>query len=211
MSATPRPTLRRGSAAVLTSVLAAALAPALTGAATATPSVARGTCDTGYVTITTTKGQTVWVPSSRSAGPFQFGGHQELTVEDGELSARTKGSADTVGGSAGLSFGIGEASAEYNHEWNRSTTREVSYTRSFTTASPEMPRKAHWRWRLYNRGFKFTATKTKRIPTPCTNAGTTTRKLSVVVPTRKQVFTFAVEKYATRGWLLNSKGEPIRR
>ncbi|WP_372729250.1 hypothetical protein [Nocardioides sp.] len=184
----------------------------LAGGAVHAPAVAaeghRNGCDPQY-SKTTTKGQTVWVPSSRSAGPFQWGGSQSLSASDGELSATSKGSADTVGGSAGIKFGIGEASAKYDRQWNRSTTTSKSVTQTFTTHSGEVSRKVHWRWRLYMRGYMFTAVKTKHIPTPCIDAGTWKRKMRVVVPTKAKLFSFSLERYKYRNQIKNSAGQPI--
>ncbi len=169
----------------------------------------RGGCDPQY-SKTTTKGQTVWVPSSRSAGPFQWGGSQSLTTSDGQLKATSKGSADTVGGSAGISFKLVEASAKYDHQWNRSTTTTKSVTQSFTTSSGDVSRKVHWRWRLYMRGYLFTAVKTKHIPVPCVNAGTWRHKMRVVVPTKAKQFSFSLERYKHRNMIKNSAGKPIK-
>lgn len=166
-------------------------------------------CSTPEVTITTTRGTEVWIPSSLSAGPFQFGGSQQLSTEDGTLTSKTKGRASTVGGSAGVSFKVFEASGEYNRERSSSTTTETSMSQTFTTNSEKVARKVHWRWRMYRAGVKFTATKTVKIPAPCINASTKTRRMTVIVPFKAKLYTFAIERYAKRNMPLNSKGKPV--
>jgi hypothetical protein len=159
----------------------------------------------------TTGGTRLWVPSSRSAGPFQFGGSQSISYSDGELTAKTKGSADTVGGTGGVNIGIAQASATYNHQWNRSTTRTTSFSKTFTTSSPNMARDVNWRWRLYTIGYRFVVSKWCHIPAPWIDAGTWYIKRKVIVPTSSHLFTFHVETYHHRNWLLALDGTPIRR
>lgn len=196
----------------------AAPSPALAGQDPPRDVNGRSVCEGGErnestieISIKTSKGQRVWIPSSRSAGPFQFGGTQSFSVADGKQRAKTEGTAKTVGGSGGVKIGIVDASASYNSQRNKSTTKTISVTQTFSTSSPSMPRRAHWRWRAYTAGYKFVVTKRCHIPAPIVTAGTWTVKRVVVVPSRKVEFTYAVEKYSRKGWLLNRKGKPIRR
>lgn len=159
----------------------------------------------------TTRGTSVWVPSGRAAGPFQFGGSQSLSTSDGALTARTKGTADTVGGTGGVNIGVVQASGTYNHQWNESTTKTTSFTQTFTTSSPTMPRDVNWRWRLYVRGKRFVVLKKCRVPTPSVEAGEYYIKRVVIVPQRRRSYTFHVERYKHRNWLLTIGGTPIRR
>lgn len=188
---------------------AACLTTGATVVGTAAPAAASGCTTPKTDKVTTTKGAQVWIPSSRSAGPFQWGGNQSLTTADGELSARTKGSADTLGGTGGVNLGIYKAEAKYEHQWNRSTTVTRSYTRTFTTNSGKVSRKIHWRWRLYMKGFIFRATRTVTYPTPCV---VTEEKITrrFVVPARGSIRSFDIETYKTRGWLHNASGDPFK-
>lgn len=193
-------------------VPAALMAGLLTagGTAPATGATARrDTCTTPEKrTLTTTKGATVWIPSSRSAGPFQWGGNQSLSTSDGRLRATSHGSSDSAGGTAGVSFPLVDVQAKYEHQWNRSTTVTKSFTQTFTTNSGEVSRKLHWRWRLYMRGFVFTATETQYFPVPC---ATTKRVLKsrVVLPGARKIYSFDIEPYRTRNHLHDSHGDPI--
>lgn len=163
------------------------------------------------VTNKTTSGTKVWMPSSRSAGPFQFGGSQSISYADGQMTAKTTGSADTVGGTGGVNVGVFQASATYNRQWNRSTTRTTSFSKTFTTNSPTMPRDVNWRWRLYTTGFRFVITRTCRIPTPYVDARERYVKRKIIVPRKSNTYTFHVEKYRHRNWLLTLDGKPIPR
>ena len=163
------------------------------------------------VTKRTTSGDKVWIPSSRSAGPFQFGGSQSISYSDGTLTAKTTGSANTVGGTGGVNVGIYQASATYNHQWNKSTTRSTSFSQTFTTTSPTMSRRVNWRWRLYTTGYRFVITKTCHIPAPWIDAGTWYVKREIIVPVNSNTHTFHVETYHHRNWLLTLDGTPIRR
>ncbi|MBS43535.1 MAG: hypothetical protein CMH83_10325 [Nocardioides sp.] len=159
--------------------------------------------------VVTVKGQTVWVPTSKSAGPFQFGGTQSRTQSDGKMTAKTTGSSDTIGGSGGVNLGVWQASAKYDRQWNRSTTGTTSYSSAFTTTSPTMPNKVHWRWKLYKKGYLFTATKRQWIPDVCPNAYDRKAKFRVSVPIVSNVYSYDVETYKTRGQLHNAKGNPM--
>lgn len=187
-------------------------APAVAAADTG-PFPPRTTCNQPGVIVTksTTVGERVWIPSSRSAGPFQFGGSQSISYADGTLTAKTTGSADTLGGTGGVNVGIYQASGTYNHQWNRSTTKSTSFSRTFTTNSPTMSRDVNWRWRLYTAGYRFVIKKTCRMPVPAVIAGTWYVKRKIIVPTRGNTYTFHVETYHHRNWLLTLHGKPIRR
>ena len=188
--------------------LCAAAAPADAG-----PFPARTICNQPGVIVskTTTVGERVWVPSSRSAGPFQFGGSQSIGYSDGAMTATTSGTADTIGGTGGVNVSVFQASATYNHQRNKSTTRSHSFTSTFTTSSPVMPRDVNWRWRLYVLGYRFVITKSCRMPIPAINAGTWYVKREIIVPVNSNTHTFHVETYHHRNWLLTLDGTPIRR
>lgn len=184
-------------------LVAAALFPAV-------PANAGDTCsDPQTDKVTTTKGQRVWIPSSRKAGPFQFGGSQSISTTDGELKARTSGSADTVGGSGGINIGMFKAEAKYEHQWNRSTTVTNTFSQTFTTNSPEMPNSVNWRWRLYMKGYLFVATRTTTYPAPCAVTERTIRK-RFALPASGKTFSFDVETYKKRGWLHDIDGKPFK-
>lgn len=159
--------------------------------------------------FTTSRGQAVWIPSSRSAGPFQWGGSQSLSYADGELNATTKGHTNTLGGSAAANFGIYKAEVKYDHQWQRSTTVTNSFTSTFTTNSGSVSRNVHWRWRMYHKGWMFVATRVVQNPAPCANFTQYKMRKRVVVPVAKRVFSFDIETYATRGRLHDSNGNPI--
>ncbi|HYF74382.1 MAG TPA: hypothetical protein VD864_16255, partial [Nocardioides sp.] len=167
-------------------------------------------CDHWTVTRQTTKGQIVWIPSNRSAGPFQWGGSQQITYADGKLTAKTHGRAHTVGGGAKIDFKLAEISGKYDYQWNRSTTTTNSFTQTFATDSGSVSRKVQWRWRLYVRGYKLVATKTMKIPTPCLNADTRTIKRIAVIPDTAALYTFNIERYSKRNLLLDGSGRPMR-
>lgn len=193
-------------------VPAALMAGLLTTGATAPAAnaeVRRDACSTPEKrTLTTTKGATVWIPSSRSAGPFQWGGNQSLSTTDGRLRATSHGSSDSAGGTAGVSFPLVDLQAKYEHQWNRSTTVTKSFAQTFTTNSGAVSRKLHWRWRLYMRGFYFVATETQYFPVPC-KVTKRVLKSRVVLPGARKVFSFDIESYQTRGRLHDSHGDPI--
>ena len=196
--------------------LTAALAVICLGGLGAAPAQSTGSAKAGSscddpksVVISTRRGATVWIPSSRSAGPFQWGGSQSLSTTDGKLKASTKGHTNTVGGSGGVSFPMVEASASYDHQWQKSTTVTNSFTQTFATDSGTVGRATHWRWRLYVRGYKFIATKTLRYVVPCKVIERSVKKV-FVLPSSRRVFSFGLETYAKRGWILNGKGTPIR-
>ena len=195
------------SRAVLAGSLAASIITV--PVALASPASA-GTCDQWKITRNTTRGQVVWIPSSRSAGPFQWGGSRQISYADGKLRATTKGHAHTVSGGGKIGFGVAEISGSYNYQWNASTTRTNSFTQTFSTDSGQVSRKVQWRWRLYVRGHRFVAQKTEKIPAPCLNAATRTIKRIAIVPDQASIYTFRIERYAKRNWLLNTKGRPIR-
>lgn len=190
-------------------MIAAVVSTLSLGVAVAPSASAADGCNPGW-RYSTTKGQTVWVPSSLVAGPFQWGGSQSITVSDGRQTATTKGSADTVGGSTSVKFGVAEASARYDHQWNRSTTDTTTYSHTFTTQSPRKPESVHWRWRLYQRGHLFKATKSRYIPAPCLRKGNYTVTRKFIVPTTRTVHSFHVELYRHRGFLLDSTGTPFK-
>lgn len=204
-------------AVVTVTGLLALVVPAPSAAAEASRSAQRGDMCERYREYTTsyskktTKGTAVWVPSGRAAGPFQFGGSQSLSTADGQLQARTKGTANTVGGTGGVNIGVVQASATYNHQWNQSTTKTSSFTRTFTTNSPTMPNDVNWRWRLYVRGKRFVVLKKCRVPTPLVDAGEYYVKKVVIVPQKRRHYTFHVERYKHRNWLLTIAGKPIPR
>lgn len=115
-------------------------------------------CDVDTTKYTTTKGTAVWKPTNLSAGHYQRGGTQSISYSDGEQLAKTKGSSDSAGGSGGVNFGIGSASASYNHTWERSTTVSTSTERAFSSSSPQLPRDKFTRWTLYKKAYKFKTT-----------------------------------------------------
>ena len=159
--------------------------------------------------FTTTKGQVVWIPSSRSAGPFQWGGRQTLSTADGRLDATTNGHTNAVGGTVGANFGIYKAEGKYEHQWQHSTTVTNTFTSTFTTDSGSVPRSVHWRWKLYVKGWKFTATRIVQNPSPCPNYTRYTVKKIVVVPVDHPDYSYDIETYATRGHLHDMNGNPI--
>lgn len=195
----------------LGSTLATALvATMLTSTGMAAAPAHAGGCDTMHEwSFTTTKGRTIWIPSSRSAGPFQWGGSQALTTADGQLNATTRGSADIVGGSAGADFKLVKAEVKYEHQWNRSTTVTNSFTKSFTTDSGPVARSVHWRWRMYHKGWTFTATRVYGHPSPCANGKVYTTKKRVILPVASRTYSFGIEKYRYRGWVLGADGKPL--
>lgn len=109
--------------------------------------------------VTTGSGRDVWIPSTLVSPWTSGGGDIRIDWQKGEDRSRAKGSADTVSGSAGVSFSVVEASAAYDREWNRSTTRTT--TRSTTVSRGwDIPKRGTWRVRWYHRGREFRATKT---------------------------------------------------
>ncbi|GGO91848.1 hypothetical protein GCM10011584_26900 [Nocardioides phosphati] len=126
------------------------------------------------------------------------------------MTASTAGRAHTLGVSGGVSFPVWQASAKYDYQWNRSTTDTKSFTQTFTTQSPTKPESVQWRWRLYQRGWLFTGTKSRHIPIPCIAAGDYYSKRRYVVPTTRAIYSFHVERYALRGYLLDADGVPFK-
>ncbi|GAB2864935.1 hypothetical protein [Nocardioides pacificus] len=65
----------------------------------------------------TQRGAAVWIPTSKhfsspsDPSGWQQGGTQGYSEADGRQTAKTKGSADTVGGTGGLDFGVASVSA----------------------------------------------------------------------------------------------------
>lgn len=173
------------------------------------PAAAADACTTP-MKVTTTKGEVVWQPSSRSAGPFQWGGSQSLSKADGSMTATTKGHTDTVGGTAGVSFKIFAAQAKYDHQWNRSTTTTQSFTSTFTTNSGNVSRKTHWRWRLYVKAYLFTSTESVYHPAPCANREEWSVTAKVVVPAQHPDYSFGIETYAHKDWLKHENGTSFR-
>ncbi|HWU20822.1 MAG TPA: hypothetical protein VN088_04805 [Nocardioides sp.] len=152
----------------------------------------------------------MWIPSSNSAGPFQFGGQQSLSTADGQLKAVTDGHSNTVGGTVKLPIPVVEASVKYDYQWNHSTTTTTSLTRTFTTISPKMPNDVIWRWRMYFKGYRFIATKWCHVPIPLVNAGDYYTKKQFIVPAAAKQYAFHVEKYSQRGWLVKMDGSTIK-
>jgi hypothetical protein len=168
------------------------------------------TCSTPKTdTITTTQGQRVWIPSSRSAGPFQWGGSQQISTANGDLNATTDSHSNTVGGSGGVNLAVWSASGKYDRQWGKSTTVTRSYTRTFTTNSGDVSREIQWRWRLYMKGYMFKATRTVTYPVPCAVTKRWVTK-QLIVPATGTDFSFALEKYSNKGKFLKADGTPFR-
>jgi hypothetical protein len=185
---------------------AAGLTVAMTTAAVVVPLTAVSadaqarTCAVDTVVYKTPKkGRVVWIPTNQY-GAWQVGGTQGRSYSQGEATARSKGSSDTVGGSAGGDIKLVSVSAKYDHTWNRSTTRTVSWTKgySFTLNLPDGKRS---RTRLYHKGFKFPV---KQIITYTNNCETKIFWHSAVLPTKRNTaahYLWAVELYKNRGKL----------
>jgi hypothetical protein len=159
-------------------------------------------CSVDTVTyLTPRKGVTVWIPTALAAGPWQKGGTQSVTYADGELKATSKGSSDSVGGDAGVSFAVVKASAKYDHTWNRSTTTTTSKTKSYTTHSVQLPKDERSRWTLYHKGYKFPV---KQVINYTNGCDTRIIKRTVHVPTPSWTQTnlsWEVQRYSTRNAL----------
>jgi len=183
------------------------LAPAVSATADV---AARDMCTTPRTdTVTTTQGQRVWIPSSRSAGPFQWGGSQSISTTDGSMSSTTESHSNTLGGSGGLTFPVWNASAHYDREWGKSTTTEQSYSQTFTTDSGTVSRSIQWRWRMYMKGYLFKATRTTTYPVPCrVTKRWVTKKF--IVPATGRDYTFNLERYSNKGAFLRADGTPFR-
>jgi hypothetical protein len=170
------------SAAVAVAVVAPLLSTALSApSATAAPSgssaasagsteVAPRVCHRREESLTTTKGRAVWLPSALKTAWFGAGYQETVTFSRGRDSATTNGSVDSVGGSGGLSLGVFEASGEYNHEWNSSTTTGTSFGRDYSRTWT-WPQGRH-RIRVYQLGKEFRATK-KMYFTNCPSLSST--------------------------------------
>jgi len=174
------------------------------------PASAKDGCDdVWYVTSSTTEGRLVWIPSSRSAGAFQWGGNQSLSTANGELNATTDGYANTLGGSGGVNYGIYKAEIKYDHQWNHSTTVTKSYTDTFTTNSGDVSRKLHWRWKLYQPGRMFVGKRVLHYHLMCAVAERWVKR-RFIVPLDNQDYSFDIETYGTKGWLHDANGKPFR-
>lgn len=192
---------------VVSLVTAAALVPVTVPVLGAAPAWADMCSTPKTETITTTQGQRVWIPSSRRAGPFQWGGSQQLSTADGDMSATTDSHSNTVGGSGGFSLAVWSASGKYDRPWGKSTTVTRSYTRTFTTNSGEVSRKIQWRW-PYMKGYMFKATRTATYPVPCAVTKRWVTK-KFIVPATGTDFGFAIEKYPNKGKFLTADGTPF--
>ena len=159
-------------------------------------------CAVDTVTYKTPKpGRTVWIPTSLAAGPWQRGGTQSVSYSDGALKAVSKGSSDTAGGGGGVNFGVWNASAKYDHTWNRSTTTTTSKTKTYTTQSPKLPTDERSRWTLYHKGYKFPV---KQIITYTNNCKTQIYWRTIHVPTTswsQANLSWEVQRYSTRSAL----------
>lgn len=144
------------SAGVAAAVVTGLLSPVAVGLAGS--GAQAKACDVDTTKYTTTKGTAVWKPTNLSAGHYQRGGTQSMTYADGEQLAKTKGSSDSVGGDGGVNIGLVQASASYNHTWERSTTTSTSTERSYTTNSRQLPRNKFTRWTLYKKAYLFKTT-----------------------------------------------------
>ncbi|WP_460792383.1 hypothetical protein [Nocardioides maradonensis] len=153
----------------------------------------------------------MWIPTSVAADTFQFGGQQSISTAQGEMTAVTNGTSNTVGGTVKLPIPVVDASVKYDRQWSHSTTSTTSLTRTFTTISPKMPNSVNWRWRMYFLGYRFVATKTCHVPVPLLNAGDYYTKRQFIIPAANHDFTFHVEVYAQKNWLVKLDGTPIRR
>ena len=193
--------LRRKSAAVvLTAALGAAPLAAVTMLA---PTAAQARmCAVDSVTYKTPKpGRTVWIPTALAAGPWQKGGQQSVSYSDGSLEATSKGSSDTAGGSTGVNFGVWDASAKYDHTWNRSTTTTTSKSKTSSASSPTLPKDERSRWTLYHKGFKFPV---KQIVTYTNGCDTRVFWRTIHVPTTSWTqsnLSWEVQRYSTRNKL----------
>lgn len=151
----------------------------------------------------TERGAKVWIPTSSHFGSpsnpsgWQQGGSQGYSESDGAQTSKTKGSADTAEAGGGLNFGIGNVSAKYNHQWNRSTTTGNSVTRTWSQ-SVNLPAKKTSRMRIYQAGwrFKFTYVIVNDGGPSCKNQVYTRKAL---LPTKAKVTAMLVELYANRG------------
>lgn len=181
----------------------------LAGPATAVP---QSDCSDPYWydRTTTTKGTTVWIPSSRVADPFQWGGSQSISVAEGRMDARTKGRADTIGGTGGINVSIYKAEAKFEQQHQKSTTVTNVFTTTFSTDSGKVSRNVHWRWRLYVKGYMFKVTRRTGNPSPCSNRLDESVVRRIIVPVKQALYSFDIETYKTRGWIHNNAGDPIR-
>jgi hypothetical protein len=148
-------------------------------AVTASPAMAMCAVDTVSYS-TPYAGSRVIIPTSLAAGPYQKGGTQSVSYSDGDLYSKTTGSSDSAGGSGEVGWGWGKVSATYNHTWNRSTTYSTSHTKTYTTTSPQLPKKYLTRWTLFHKAWKF---KVKQIVTYTNNCPTQIHWRTVALPT----------------------------
>jgi hypothetical protein len=72
-----------------------------------------------------------------------------------------------------------------------------------------MPRKVHWRWKLYKQGRLFKAVKKQWIPRGCPNRMSRQATFRVFVPVYRGAHSYKVERWANRGKVLNSQGRPM--
>lgn len=193
---------------------------ALLAASTLTPAVAVTTTSTASADTSarrmcafdhsfvkkTQRGSNVWMPTSRhwrspsNKSGWQQGGSQGYSETQGKLSAKSKGSADTVegGGSIGLP-GAFELSGKYNHQWNRSTTATDTTSRTYSS-TVNLPSGKVSRMRVYQAGVRFTYTYVivyEGGPT-CKNK---TQKRTAALPIKASVTAELVELYSKRGKL----------
>lgn len=139
-------------------------------------------CDEIRTTYKTARGEAVWKPTGLAAGHYQRGGTQSLDYGDGKQRAKSKGSSDSVGGDAGVNFGLGSASLNYNRTWDRSTTTSTSKSKNYTTNSRQLPADAFTRWTLYHKAYRFKVTVT--VTYNSSVCPTKKHRWMVVVPTK---------------------------
>ncbi|WP_068117816.1 hypothetical protein [Nocardioides massiliensis] len=153
-------------------------------------------CTKREESVITGKGRGVWIPSSL-AGPWTAGeGSVSISWTEGKDYSQARGSSRAVGGEGKLKLPLGEASATYNHQWNKNTT---TTTRRTTTVNRTwtIPKKGKHRIRWYQRGREFRATRYIFY----VNCPSVSRTWVVRVPLRRDTQAnrlIAIEKFKNR-------------